>query len=78
MMDESEKENMNKASGERDGATSVTQTVDGGMGVKDNKRWIEVGGEHDGGLSVSGLKNYPSPLPFFYFYLLRNSITSSR
>lgn len=34
MMDEPGKENMHEASGERDRATGVTQTVDGGMGVK--------------------------------------------
>lgn len=34
MMDELGKENMSKASGERDRATGVTKTLDGGMGMK--------------------------------------------
>lgn len=34
MMDEPGKENMNRASRERDRATGVTLTLDGGMGTK--------------------------------------------
>lgn len=34
MMDEPGRANMNKASRERDRTTAVTETVDGGMGVK--------------------------------------------
>lgn len=77
MMDELGKENMNKASGERDRAAGVTQTLDGGMGAKrQNKRRI------DGGM-VEALVSQASSItpllsPFFYFCLLRNSITSSR
>lgn len=34
MMNDPGKENMNEANGERDRATGVTLTLDGGMGVK--------------------------------------------
>lgn len=79
MMDEPGKENMNKAGRERDRTTDVTQTVDGGMGVKgktkdglkEEERKVEV-------LASQASRITPLLLPFFYFCLLRNSVTSSR
>ncbi len=79
MMDEPGKENMSKASTEGDRATGVTQTVDGGMGVKgktkdglkEEERMVEV-------LVSQASSITPLLSPFFYFCLLRNSITSSR
>lgn len=79
MMDEPGEENMNKASGERDTATGVTQTVDRAMGVKgktkdrlkEEERIVEV-------LVSQASSITPLRSPFFYFCLLRSSISSSR
>lgn len=65
MMDEPGKENMNKASGERDRATGVTLTLDGGMGAR--------GKTKDGPRMVEVLVSQASSITLFYFCLLRNS-----
>lgn len=68
MMNDPGKENGNEANGERDRATGVTLTLDGGMGVKGKtKDGLKEEQGTGGGLSVSGLKYYPSPLALLLF-----------